>query len=94
MTIAIVKEVFSTLKCCEALSIEDELIPAIKDRIPRLYPYKIGSRDSSWNGKRSRGRSHTTGISPYLSLHPGTEITQLDTPELAEACRRSRIFAG
>lgn len=97
MTIAIVKEVFSNfLKCCEALSIEDELIPAIKDRIPRLYPYKIGSKGQllEWEEEFGEPEPHHRHISHIYPLHPGTEITQLDTPELAEACRRSLDLRG
>jgi hypothetical protein len=97
MTIAIVKEVFSNfLKCCEALNIDDELNSEIKDKLSKLYPYKVGSKGQllEWEEEFVEPEPHHRHISHIYPLHPGTEITHLDTPELAEACRRSLDLRG
>lgn len=97
MTIAIIKEVFANfIKCCEALSIEDEMSRGIRDKISRLYPYRVGSKGQllEWEEEFQEPEPHHRHISHIYPLYPGFEITRLETPDLAEACRKTLNLRG
>lgn len=97
MTMAIIREVFSNyIKCCEILEIKDNLLDEIVEKIQKLFPYKIGSKGQllEWEEEFEEPEPHHRHISHIYPLHPGFEITPLDTPELADACRKSLVLRG
>lgn len=85
-----------TRAAAEVLGVDRELCAKIDNTLPRLLPYRIGSRgnlqewyhdweDADW---RHRHQSHLFG------LYPGHHITPDKTPELAAACARTLEIKG
>ncbi|HZJ82749.1 MAG TPA: glycoside hydrolase family 95 protein, partial [Clostridia bacterium] len=97
MTMAIVREVFNNcIKCSEILNMDKEFAREIRSKIPKLFPYQIGSKGQllEWEEEFEELEPHHRHISHIYPLHPGFEITPLDTPELAEACKKSLLLRG
>lgn len=97
MTMSLVKEVLSnTLKSANILADSDELIETIEKYIPRLLPFKIGSDGQllEWYKEMKEQDPHHRHKSHLYALHPANLITPDETPELAEACRRSLELRG
>ena len=97
MTMAIIKEVFNNyLKCCEILNIDEEMINEVRSKLPKLFPYQIGSKGQllEWEEEFEEVEPHHRHISHIYPLHPGFEINPIDTPELAEACRKTLLLRG
>ena len=91
MDMSIVKEVFTNLlTMSEMLGTTDELIETIRERYPRLYPFKIATDGSLQEWYREvedvdPGHRH---VSHLYGLYPG-ELIGERTPELMAACEKS-----
>ncbi len=97
MTIAIIKEVFNNyLKCCQIIGIEEDMIEEVSSKLPKLFPYKIGSKGQllEWEEEFEEPEPHHRHISHVYPFHPGFEITLLDTPELAEGVKQTLLLRG
>ncbi len=97
MTMSLVKEVFAnTVKAAEILGKNDEDIEAAKAAIPRLLPYKTGSRGEllEWYKELTEHEPTHRHKSHLYGLHPGYQITPDETPDLAKACIRSLELRG
>ncbi|NLI60125.1 MAG: glycoside hydrolase family 95 protein [Clostridiales bacterium] len=97
MTTAIIREVFNNyLKCCEILDIDEEMIHEVKDKLPKLFPYQIGSKGQllEWEEEFEEADPYHRHISHIYPLHPGFDINPMDTPELAQACRQGLLLRG
>jgi len=93
---AIIKEVFTSyLDTCASLGLEDELCDTIREKLPLIRPYTIGSKGQmlEWTEEYEEREPHHRHISHLYGLHPGTQIDE-NTPELLEACRRSLELRG
>jgi alpha-L-fucosidase 2 len=91
------KELFKNcIKACEIIGCDHDFAEELKEKLSRLYPYKIGSKGQllEWNEEYEEIEPHHRHISHLYGLHPGNEITVEDTPELAEACKRSLEIRG
>jgi len=97
MSQAICADLFSNLlKASALLGICDAFTQELKEKLPLLNVYKIGSRgqlleyDREYKefDEKHRHNSHLYG------LYPGEEITVEGTPDLAEACRRTLEIRG
>ena len=90
---AIAWELFSNcLAAAEVLGQEDEFTREVRAALPRLAGLKMGSdgRILEW------GTDHVTELdpghrhlSPLYAMHPGSQITPRQTPQLAAAVRKS-----
>ena len=92
MTTAIIKEVFTNaIKCCRLLHKDDGFAQLIQEKRAKLKPYEIGAsgRLVEWYEDYADFEVTHRHISHLYPLHPGHEITVEDTPELAQACKRS-----
>lgn len=92
MTTAIIKEVFTNaIKCCRLLHKDDGFAQLIQEKRAKLKPYEIGAsgRLMEWYEDYADFEVTHRHISHLYPLHPGHEITVEDTPELAQACKRS-----
>lgn len=82
----------------EKLGVDGELRDRIKDALSRLAPLKIGKDGQlcEWQGDWDAyaPEPHHRHVSHLYGLHPGSSISVLDTPELANACRRSLEMRG
>ena len=90
MTQGILMDLFGNLSsAADVLGIDDDFIREIREKLPMLNTYEIGSegqlleydKDFKENDIYHRHTSHLYG------LYPGESITTEATPELAEACR-------
>ncbi len=95
--IAIIKQCLSdTRDAAKELGIDNELIAEIDATIPRLAPYRIGSKgqfqewleDFDESEPTHRHQSHLYG------LYPGNHISVDSTPELAAAAGRTLELRG
>lgn len=92
MTQCIIKETFEILiKTAGILGIEDELTRKVSEQLPLLKPLSIGKDGElcEWDENFDEHDIHHRHISHLYGLHPARLITKEETPELAEACRRS-----
>lgn len=97
MTIAIIREVFrNCMKCCELLSVDTDFKELITKAYDRLPYYKIGRKGNlqEWDEDYEDAEATHRHISHLYPLYPGNEISVENTPELAEACKRSLQMRG
>jgi alpha-L-fucosidase 2 len=91
MDMTIIREVFYTcIGAANVLGMTGEFEKKLSERLPKLYPYKIGARGQlqEWylDFKESElGHRH---VSHLYGLYPGNAIND-ETPELFAACRRT-----
>ena len=92
-----IRELFlNTISACEVLKIDQDFKNSLKRTLSRIYPYQIGADGNlqewyhDWKDydPQHRHQSHLFG------LHPGNHITMDNTPELADACKRSLEIKG
>lgn len=92
MTMSIIKELFTNLiSAAEKLGISDETVNEAKEKLPKLLPFKTGSEGQllEWYDDEKETELHHRHKSHLYGLHPANLITPDETPELANACRRS-----
>jgi alpha-L-fucosidase 2 len=79
------------LKAAEILEIQDELNQQIKEALEKLVPTQIGARGTimEWAENYEELEPGHRHISHLYGLHPSYQINMEDTPELAEAARRT-----
>ena len=97
MTMSLVKEVFAnTIKAADILGENDEDIEAMRKALPRLLPFKIGSRGEllEWYKELKEHEPDHRHKSHLYGLHPGNLITPDETPDLVKACIRSLELRG
>lgn len=97
MTMSIVKELFSnTIDALNILKLDDEFKSELEEKLPRLLPFKIGSRGEllEWYKELKEHEPNHRHKSHLYGLHPGQLITPDETPELAQACIRSLELRG
>lgn len=97
ITMTIVKELFKNcIKSCEILGCDLEFANELKEKLEKLYPYKTGSKGQllEWYEDYEDVDSSHRHISHLYGLHPANEITVEETPELAEACKKSLNLRG
>jgi len=86
----------STAEASRILDLDPELRAELAEKGARLPPTRIGSdgRILEWLEEYPETDPNHRHISHLWGLFPGTEITPLRTPELAEAARRSLDLRG
>lgn len=90
MDMTLVREVFRHyLSACEVLGEEDDLCAAIREKLPRLYPYQIGryGQLQEWYKDFDEAEPGHRHVSHLYGLFPGDEF--IGQPELIEACKKS-----
>lgn len=97
MTMSIIKELFiNCQKSAEILGESCDIIEEIKEKYPKLLPFKVGAKgdllewynDEPWCEQSHRHVSH------LYALHPARLINQKDTPELVTAAKNTLKFRG
>lgn len=97
MTMSLVKEILTnTIKSAEILGENDSDIERAKEALPRLLPFRIGSRGEmlEWYKELKEHEPEHRHKSHLYGLHPGQLITPDETPDLAQACIRSLELRG
>jgi alpha-L-fucosidase 2 len=94
---AIIKDLFENLqKCHKALGIEDGFSREIAEALPRLLPFRVGSRGQllEWYEEFEEAEPQHRHVSHLLALHPARLIDPERTPALARAARRTLELRG
>jgi len=75
---------------------EDELINEVISAIDYLYPYQIGEKGNlqEWYHDWQDRDPHHRHISHLIGLYPDNQISPTETPDLADAARRSLELRG
>ncbi len=97
MTTAILKELFrNCLKSAQILGIDDQFTQTLAAVMPKLPPYKVGSKGQllEWWDEMTESEPLHRHTSHMYPLHPAGEINPESAPELANACRQSLIGRG
>jgi len=97
MSLSIAQELFQNcIHSCEILDCDPIFADMIKAVIVKLKPLQIGSQGQllEWDEEYPEAEPNHRHISHLYGLHPGEMITPEDTPELAQACKRSLELRG
>jgi len=97
MSMTIAKELFHhCIKCCQILEGDAAFADKLNDLLEKMELYKTGSKNQllEWNEEHEEVEPHHRHISHLYGLHPANEITLENTPELAEACKKSLELRG
>ena len=90
MTQAIVEDLFTNIsRAADILGIEDPFIARVRQILPKLQPYAIGTQGQllEFDEEIVEHDIHHRHLSHLYGLYPGQSITTQATPALAEACR-------
>ncbi|WP_346857412.1 glycoside hydrolase family 95 protein [uncultured Draconibacterium sp.] len=95
--LAMIRECFlQTIEASKVLNTDVEFRTDLEKALAKMYPYQIGKKGNlqewyyDWEDAepQHRHQSHLFG------LHPGNHITPGDTPDLAEACKKTLKIKG
>ena len=97
MTQGILIDLFTNvLKAAKILGIKDAFTEEIREKLPLLNTYAIGSDGELLEFDREYREEdiHHRHVSHLYGLYPGESITTESTPKFAEACKRTLIRRG
>ena len=97
MTMEIIRDLFTnTMSAAEILGRDDDIIAEIKEKFPKLLPFKVGKRGNllEWYDDVKEFDIHHRHVSHLYALHPAHLIDYDETPELLEAARRTLEIRG
>lgn len=92
MDIEIIRELYSNvIHASEILGINDPFIRKLKTDIRSLPPLQISSKGylQEWLEDYREVDTHHRHVSHLYGLHPSNQISPIETPELADACRQT-----
>ncbi|MCD7851205.1 MAG: glycoside hydrolase family 95 protein [Parabacteroides sp.] len=93
----IVRELFTnTIEAANILGVDADFAAELAAKRARLMPTTIGpdGRIMEWLEPYEKAEPHHRHVSHLYGLYPGNEISTEQTPELAEAARKSLIARG
>jgi alpha-L-fucosidase 2 len=93
----LVRELFrNTMNAARILNIDDQFSAELAKALAQLPPNQIGSdgRLMEWLEEYEEADPKHRHVSHLYGLHPGNEITPEQTPELAEAAKKSLYVRG
>ena len=97
MTQSIVEDLFTNiLKSAQILGIEDEFVAEIREKLPNIGIYKIGSKGQllEYNEEYEEEDVHHRHVSHLYALYPASIITTESNKALADACRQTLEIRG
>ncbi len=97
MDMSFIREIFArTIAASERLGIDEALRAELKEKYPKLLPYRIGARGQlqEWMLDFGESEPEHRHLSHLYALQPGNQITPERTPELYAAARRSLELRG
>jgi alpha-L-fucosidase 2 len=97
MTTAIIRETLTNaIRCCEILDTDPDFKREAEAALVKLPPFKIGSRGEllEWSEELPEAEPEHRHNSHLYPLYPGHQITLDETPELADACKRTLELRG
>jgi alpha-L-fucosidase 2 len=97
MDISIIRELFTDcIKAAKVLNIDPDFRTKLELAKSKLYPYHLGQYGQlqEWYGDWDDPKDTHRHISHLFGLFPGTQISVLQTPELAAAAKQTLIQRG
>ncbi len=97
MTMGIIRDLFNNImKSAKILGAESDVIDEIKVKYEKLLPFRTGSKGQllEWYKDEVGFDPHHRHVSHLYSLFPADLINVDDTPELAQAARRTLEIRG
>ncbi|MBR6531186.1 MAG: glycoside hydrolase family 95 protein [Clostridia bacterium] len=97
MTMGIIRDLFKNImKTADILGAESEVIDEIKAKYEKLLPFRTGSKGQllEWYKDEVGFDQHHRHVSHLYALFPSDLINVDDTPELAQAARRTLELRG
>jgi alpha-L-fucosidase 2 len=95
--LAMIRDCFTqAIQASKVLNTDTEFRQKLEEALVRLHPYQIGKKGNlqewyyDWEDAEPQHR-HQTHL---FGLHPGHTITPYNTPDLAEACRKTLEIKG
>lgn len=93
MDIAIIRDLFGNcIQAAEILDADLEFSEKLKAALERLQPYQVSEKTGrlqEWIKDYEEAEPGHRHMSHMFGVHPGSSITPRETPELAEAARKS-----
>ena len=97
MDMSLMRDLFANcLDAAAVLGRDDDLCAALRDALPRLYPFRVGQHGQlqEWWQDWDDPDDHHRHVSHLFGLHPGRQITRRGTPDLFAAAKRSLELRG
>ena len=97
MDMSIVRETFTrTLEVAEMFGLDEPLRTELKEKLPRLLPFRIGERGQlqEWMYDFKEWEPKHRHFSHLYGLYPGDQITADATPDLFDAAKQTLILRG
>lgn len=97
MTMSIIKDLFiQCLKACEQLRCDGGFQGQLRAALEKMPPFKTGSKGQllEWYEEAEETEPHHRHVSHLYALHPANLITVDETPDLAQACRKTLTMRG
>ncbi len=97
MTMSIIKDLFGNcIKAATILECDNEYSALLKSTLSKMLDFKIGKKGQllEWYEEVEEKEPHHRHVSHLYSLHPSNLITIENTPELAEACKKTLEIRG
>ncbi len=97
MTQSIVEDLFLNIsKSAEILGIDDDFVSEIREKLPDVRIYKVGSDGAllEYNEEYAQEDVHHRHVSHLYAMYPAGIITTESAPDLAKACRQTLEIRG
>lgn len=97
MDISIIRDILmNTIEASEILGADEDFRKKMQDVKAKLLPFQIGKRGNivEWSEDFEETEPHHRHVSHLYGLHPSTQISPLQTPELAAGARRVLELRG
>lgn len=84
------------LIAADVLGIQDANVDQWRETVEKLVPYRIGQYGQlqEWYEDIDDPNDKHRHLNHLFGLHPGSQISPVHTPELAEACRKTLTMRG
>ena len=93
----IIRELFAnTIEAAKILNVDADFAEMLKEKRAKIAPNQIGNYGQlqEWLDDKDDPNEQHRHVSNLWGLHPGSEISPLTTPELAEACKVTLSHRG
>jgi alpha-L-fucosidase 2 len=97
MDMSICWDLFTNLiEATKVLNIDDQFREELIDKRSKLFPLRIGSKGQllEWSKEYEESTPHQRHASHLFGLHPGCQISTVNTPDFAAACKKSLELRG
>lgn len=97
MDMSLINDLFTnTIEAAEILGTDEDLRSKMEEAQKRLSPLKIGKKGNlqEWMYDYEDADPHHRHVSHLWGLHPGRQILPFESPELANACKRTLELRG